>query len=114
MLQVEVSSMEQCWVGTGREGGGGDIKQYWEGRLTLIPYYISCHINKIETIEEFTIQYCNVLGGDEQNNVPVFSSLMRMTIFAKASSSLSCLVLSCVNNWYKGSPIFPQPRSTVS
>ena len=39
------------------EGGGGDIKQYWEGRLTLIPYYISCHINKIETIEEFTIKY---------------------------------------------------------
>ena len=35
----------------------GDIKQYWEGRLTLIPYYISCHINKIETIEEFTIKY---------------------------------------------------------
>ena len=86
MLQVEVSSIEQYRVGTGGdmrvEGGGGDIKQYWEGRLTLIPYYISCHINKIETIEEFTIQYCNVLEGDEQNNVPVFSILMRMTIFA--------------------------------
>ena len=54
LLQVEVSSMEQCWVGTGGVGGDmrvveGHIKQYWEGRLTLIPYYISCHINKIKS-----------------------------------------------------------------
>ena len=52
------------------EGGGGrreegDIKQYWEGRLTLIPYYISCHINKIETIQEFTLYNTTVV--DEQN-----------------------------------------------
>ena len=45
----------------------GDIKQYWEGRLTLIPYYISCHINKIETIQEFTLQYNTTVVGDEQN-----------------------------------------------
>ena len=61
MLQVEVSSIEQYRVGTGGdmrvEGGGGDIKQYWEGRLTLILCYISCHINKIETIQELTIKH---------------------------------------------------------
>ena len=44
----------------------------------------------------------------------VFPPLMRMSIFTNFSSCLSCLGLSCVNNWYEGSPIFPQPRSTVS
>ena len=65
----------------------GDIKQYWEGRLTLIPYYISCHINKIKSIQECTTKYniyFNVLKEMNQTDNP-----KRMTIFSKAPAAFS-------------------------